>query len=89
MRQLRTAPLIHPLPPCICRNKVLQITYALANVYEDTPDVDTLVTASHRSMAQEFMGVVEAGDAEGLRCAGAAAADVSFNNCAGREGVDA
>lgn len=49
------------------RSKLTEITYALANVYEDTDDVDTLVQAHHRSTAQEFMAAVEAGDTTLLR----------------------
>ncbi len=39
----------------------MQIAYALANVYDDTPDLDALVTDQHRRRAEELMACVESG----------------------------
>jgi hypothetical protein len=49
------------------RNKLVQIKYALANVYDDSPDLDVRVTEEHRSRAEEMMGCVESGDVIRLR----------------------
>lgn len=56
----------HPAHAC-CRNKLVQITYALANVYDDSPDLDVRVTEEHRTRAEEMMGCVESGDVIRLR----------------------
>ncbi|KIZ05791.1 hypothetical protein MNEG_2175 [Monoraphidium neglectum] len=48
-------------------NKLVQITYALANVYEDTPDLERRVTEDHRRRAGELMAAVERGDCGALR----------------------
>lgn len=45
----------------------MQITYALANVYDDSPDLDVRVTEEHRARAEEMMGCVESGDVTRLR----------------------
>lgn len=50
-----------------CRNKLVQITYALANVYDDTPDLEVRVTEDHRQLAADMMGCVESGDVTRLR----------------------
>jgi hypothetical protein len=50
-----------------CRNKLVQITYALANVYDDSPELDLLVTDEHRTRAQDMMACVESGDVTRLR----------------------
>jgi hypothetical protein len=61
-------PFSHPLfTPPACRNKLVQITYALANVYDDSPDLDVRVTEEHRARAEEMMGCVESGDVTRLR----------------------
>lgn len=52
---------------CVCRNKLVQITYALAAVYDDSPDLDLRVTDDHRARAEEMMGCVESGDVTRLR----------------------
>lgn len=49
------------------RNKLVQITYALANVYDDTPDLDSMVTEEHRQRSEDMMGCVESGDVTRLR----------------------
>lgn len=49
------------------RNKLVQITYALANVYDDSPDLDVRVTDDHRTRAEEMMACVESGDVTRLR----------------------
>lgn len=51
----------------VLRNKLVQITYALADVYDDTPNLDTLVTDGHRATAEEMMSCLEAGDVTTLR----------------------
>jgi hypothetical protein len=57
--------------PCLllrsCRNKLVQITYALANVYDDSPDLEVRVTDEHRARAEEMMACVESGDVTRLR----------------------
>jgi hypothetical protein len=50
-----------------CRNKLVQITYALANVYDDSPDLGVRVTDDHRARAEEMMACVESGDVTRLR----------------------
>jgi hypothetical protein len=50
-----------------CRNKLVQITYALANVYDDSPDLEVRVTDEHRARAEEMMTCVESGDVTRLR----------------------
>lgn len=50
-----------------CRNKLVQITYALANVYDDSPDLEVRVTDAHRQRAEEMMACVESGDITRLR----------------------
>jgi hypothetical protein len=50
-----------------CRNKLVQITYALANVYDDSPDLEVRVTDEHRARAEEMMACVESGDVTRLR----------------------
>lgn len=49
------------------RNKLVQITYALANVYDDSPDLDVRVSDEHRARAEEMMACVESGDVTRLR----------------------
>ena len=51
----------------MCRNKLVQITYALANVYDDSPDLDVRVSEEHRAKAEEMMACVESGDVTRLR----------------------
>eukprot|EP00878_Enallax_costatus_P010983 GHUV01011471.1.p1 GENE.GHUV01011471.1~~GHUV01011471.1.p1 ORF type:complete len:492 (+),score=180.30 GHUV01011471.1:349-1824(+) len=48
-------------------NKLVQITYALANVYDDSPDLEVKVTDEHRSRAEQMMACVESGDVPTLR----------------------
>lgn len=48
-------------------NKLVQITYALANVYDDSPDLEVRVTDEHRARAEEMMACVESGDVNHLR----------------------
>ncbi|KAF8071205.1 TANC1 [Scenedesmus sp. PABB004] len=48
-------------------NKLVQITYALANVYDDSPDLEVRVTDEHRARAEEMMACVESGDVGHLR----------------------
>ncbi|WIA12109.1 hypothetical protein OEZ85_012183 [Tetradesmus obliquus] len=48
-------------------NKLVQITYALANVYDDSPDLEVRVTDEHRACAEEMMACVESGDVTRLR----------------------
>jgi hypothetical protein len=45
----------------------VQITYALANVYDDSPDLEVRVTDEHRARAEEMMACVESGDVTRLR----------------------
>lgn len=45
----------------------MQITYALANVYDDSPNLDVLVTEEHRARAEDMMACVESGDVTRLR----------------------
>jgi restriction endonuclease Mrr len=45
----------------------VQITYALANVYDDSPDLDVRVSDEHRGRAEEMMACVESGDVTRLR----------------------
>lgn len=45
----------------------MQITYALANVYDDSPDLEVRVTDEHRARAEEMMACVESGDVTRLR----------------------
>jgi len=60
-----TVPPLHTRLPC--RNKLVQITYALANVYDDSPNLDVLVTEEHRARAEDMMACVESGDVTRLR----------------------
>lgn len=63
----------------------MQITYALANVYDDSPDLEVRVTDEHRARAEDMMTCVESGDVGRLRDAflevgrqaAAAAADIA------------
>jgi hypothetical protein len=45
----------------------VQITYALANAYDDSPDLEMRVTDEHRARAEVMMACVESGDVTQLR----------------------
>lgn len=45
----------------------MQITYALASVYDDTPDLELRVSEHHRQRAEDMMACVESGDVTRLR----------------------
>jgi len=53
--------------PAVCRNKLVQVTYALANAYDDSPDLEVRVTDEHRARAEIMMACVESGDVTQLR----------------------
>jgi hypothetical protein len=51
----------------LLRNKLVHITYALANVFENTEDRDAKITEQHRARAAEMMACVENGHVIRLR----------------------